>query len=354
MEKEWKPFLVKKLFDRFEPGKGKGANHLTKAMNAGIPYIGATNRNNGVKFFVETDSNSRKMIQDGDCIGFIKNGNGSAGYAIYCGKSFISTSDVIYAYKDGLEKDIGLFLVTAQDMIYEKYSHGYKRNQKRLLKDHIMLPVTEDGSPDWAYMSSYMEEKRKKLLKRYKEYITNRLAELEYKEIPKLDDIKWKTFTIENVFTILSGKRLEKRNMTVGKRPFIGASDSNNGVTAFVGNENVSLDSHVLGVNYNGSVCETFYHPYECIFSDDVKRFHLRNYADNEAVLLFMGMVIHKQKSKYEYAYKFNEQRMKRQIIMLPVDDAGTPDYLYMEQYGKNMMKQKYQQYLDFINRCKE
>lgn len=138
--------------------------------------------------------------------------------------------------------------------------------------------------------------------------------------------------------------------MIVGDRPFIGASDSNNGVTGFVSNKNSSIDRQVLGVNYNGSVCEAFYHPYECIFSDDVKRFHLKKSGDNEAVLLFIGMVIHKQKSKYEYAYKFNEQRMKRQIIMLPIDDIGNPDYAYMEQYAKNMMLKKYQQYLVFMD----
>ena len=32
------------------------------------------------------------------------------------------------------------------------------------------------------------------------------------------------------------------------------------------------IDKNVLGVNYNGSVVESFYQPYECIFSEDVKR----------------------------------------------------------------------------------
>lgn len=49
--------------------------------------------------------------------------------------------------------------------------------------------------------------------------------------------------------------------MQSGTKPFIGASDSNNGVTAFVGNTNASEDRNVLGVNYNGSVVENFYHP---------------------------------------------------------------------------------------------
>lgn len=43
--------------------------------------------------------------------------------------------------------------------------------------------------------------------------------------------------------------------------------------------------------------------------------------------------------------------RMKRLEIMLPVTDAGMPDYKYMEQYTKNMMLKKYEQYLAFIDR---
>ena len=36
---------------------------------------------------------------------------------------------------------------------------------------------------------------------------------------------------------------------------------------------------------------------------------------------------------------------------MLPIDNAGEPDYEYMEQYVKNMMLRKYQQYLAFLDR---
>ena len=348
---EWRPFHIAALFDKVEPGKGKGANHLIKTDGIGVPYIGATNRNDGVMYMVVRDESTERMVQDGKCIGFIKNGDGSAGYAIYRDESFISTSDVIFAYRDGLTRDEGLFFVAAQDMIEAKYSHGHKRNKERLLKDRIMLPSDDDGNPDWNYMSSYAEEMRQSLLERYKSYVADRISELEYRDIPSLDEVEWGMFTIEDVFDIRPGKRLEKRNMTDGARPFIGASDSNNGVTAFVGNVNESLDSNVLGINYNGSVCEAFYHPYECVFSDDVKRLHLRNVVDDEFVLLFMGMLIRQQKRKYEYAYKFNEQRMRRQTIMLPTDSGGLPDYDFMGQYIKNMMLKKYQQYLDYAEK---
>lgn len=121
--------------------------------------------------------------------------------------------------------------------------------------------------------------------------------------------------------------------MIVGKRPFIGATDSNNGITAWVNNTNESLDKLVLGVNYNGSVVETFFHPYECIFSDDVKRLHLKTGITSCHVMLFLKTMIIQQKVKFEYGYKFNEKRMQRQKILLPVTDEDSPDWQFMEEY---------------------
>lgn len=135
--------------------------------------------------------------------------------------------------------------------------------------------------------------------------------------------------------------------MTEGTRPFVGASDSNNGVTAFVGNTNNSLDKNVLGVNYNGSVVENFYHPYEAIFSDDVKRLHLKEYKDDKYVFLFIKQSILMQKCKYEYGYKFNGERMKRQKIMLPVTSSSTPDYAFMSKYMHNIELRQLKVYID-------
>ena len=140
--------------------------------------------------------------------------------------------------------------------------------------------------------------------------------------------------------------------MRMGDIPFLGASDSNNGITNFIVQKNSSYDKNVLGVNYNGSVGEAFYHPYGCVFSDDVKRFHLKNYADNKNVLLFLSSIIAQQKEKYNYGYKFNETRMLRQYILLPVNNNDEPDYAYMEQYVNNMLVQKYSEYLDYAKKA--
>jgi len=122
----------------------------------------------------------------------------------------------------------------------------------------------------------------------------------------------------------------------VGARPFVGASDSNNGITGYLSNDNVSRDANLLGVNYNGSVGEAFYHPYEALFSDDVKRFHLKHIPDDKYIFLFLKVAILQQKSKFAYGYKFNAERMSRQRLVLPKAANGKPDYAFMRQFMMN------------------
>lgn len=180
-----------------------------------------------------------------------------------------------------------------------------------------------------------------------------KLSELgEIVDIPALEDKAWDDFAIDAIFAIQSGKRLENQSKTPGTRPFVGALDHDNGISGFVSNDNDSKDSNVLGVNYNGNgmgLC--FYHPYECIFSDDVKRFHLKAMHNNPYVLLFVKVLIEQQRGKFGYLYKFNAKRMASTRIMLPVTDSGEPDYEYMEQYARNMMIRKYRQYIVYLER---
>jgi len=164
-----------------------------------------------------------------------------------------------------------------------------------------------------------------------------------------INERQWKAFCIDDIFEIDPGKRLTRAEMKPGKMPFIGASDSGNGITAFVSNENRTMDSNVLGVNYNGSVAESFYHPYKCIFSDDVKRFRLKDREGDKYIYLFLKTLISMQKGKYQYGYKFNENRMRRQKILIPVDASGRPDYDYMQSAMRGLEEKLLNRYRAFM-----
>lgn len=140
------------MFPTLVPGKSKGLNHL-RTNPQGVSYLGATNLNNGVLDFVTPEPS---MVQQGNCIAFIRNGEGSMGYAVYKAEDFIATSDMSIGYNPHLNRYTGTYITTIADRVRGKYNFGYKRNAQRLSKEIITLPATPEGSPDWDYMESYM------------------------------------------------------------------------------------------------------------------------------------------------------------------------------------------------------
>lgn len=338
---KWKTFKLGDIFDLVTKSS-KGLNHLEKNISDGISYVGATNRNNGVLDFVKRKEN---LIYSGNAIAFIRNGEGSMGYSVYKKEDFIASQDITVGYNQYLNEYNAKFITTIADQVRGKYNFGYKRNQERLKRETLVLPSDEKGNPNFQYMSDFVKKLELDKAQEVLEYIYIRVKNILEE---KVCEISWKNFWIEDICEIKSGVRLTKANQEIGLRPFASASDSDNGVTAFVSNKNKSLDANVLGVNYNGSVVENFYHPYEAIFSDDVKRLKWKDEIyGNKYTYLFLKQMILSQKIKYAYGYKFNGERMKRQKIMLPVTETGLPDYDYMTSF---MQKQELKQIFKILN----
>lgn len=340
-DREWKEFRIGDLFEVTGSVTTKPQNLIE---NGFIPRITCSATNNALDDFYQNKATEKGGVLTVD--------SATIGYVSYQSHDFIATDHVekiINKDNSYISRFIGLFEKQCIDKAtISKYGYGYKFAQERIKNQKILLPVSENGEPDFDFMENYIHELEQEKLSEYKSYAQKQLSKLTYQEIEPLENKEWKDFYINEIFLIKSGKRLTKRDMKMGNRPFIGASSINNGITNFVSNINSTLDKNVLGVNYNGSVGECFYHKYDCIFSDDVKRFHLKYKSDNQKLFLFMKTLILFQKVIFTYGYKFNENRMLQQKIILPITSDGKPDYIYMEQYTKNLMLRKYCEYLDY------
>ena len=365
-DREWKCF---NFTDVFDIQKGFYNKKPETSDSEHIPFLGATANNNGV-----TGWCSRKVIEDASRTGDDKNeplsrklfsggciavtNNGSVGHAYYWPHEFTCSHDInpLFLRNRIITAPLAMFLIGAIEKQAVCFEYARKWRPARMIKSRIMLPVTDTGDPDYQFMEDYIRELMDRKYKQYQDYVQKQLAalaEMRYVDrggVDLLKNCKWAAFPISDVFEIRPGKRLVAADATEGSRPFIGALDNNNGVARFVSDENSSLDKNVLGVNYNGNgMVIGFYHPYECIFSDDVKRFHLKHHEDNQFVLLFMKTCILMQKQKFGYLYKFNAERMAHTSIMLPTKEDGSPDYAFMELYGKLMFARKYGQYLSTV-----
>lgn len=186
---------------------------------------------------------------------------------------------------------------------------------------------------------------------RYKNFIAGQLSQLEHKDIPALDVKEWGHFLIPDVFPgIQRGKRLKNADHVPGVIPYVSSTANNNGVDDYVeATAGTRSFSNCISLANSGSVGTAFYEPFEFVASDHVTS--LKREGTSKFVYLFLATTIERQGSNFNFNREINDARIKKMQVMLPVTDEGKPDYEYMEQYAKNMMLKKYEQYLAFIDR---
>lgn len=62
-------------------------------------------------------------------------------------------------------------------------------------------------------------------------------------------------------------------------------------------------------------------------------------------------MVVSRLGEKYSFNREINDDRIKKERIMLPVNSKNELDYEYMEQYMRVKEREKLVRYLEYINK---
>lgn len=313
-----------------------------------VPYVTRSDSNNGLARFV-SPKNYEFGSDDGGCI--------TVGLdtqtAFYQPHKFVTGQNIQVITGESLNEDVAQFMVPIlrQQMTAKFNWGGNGATLGRMKRLTVMLPVTDSGELDYAYMAEYAQQKRDAMLAKYRAYVEARIAELgEYVEISKLDEKEWRAFHLEEIGTVTSGRDIYATERIEGDMPYITSGGTNNGVGYFVGNINDTLDFGYIALNRNGAVGKAFYHPSKSLMGNDCRKVHLKDADKNLFVGQFVALCLSMQSGCFSYSRKLGTARAKRMQVMLPVTDSGEPDYEYMEQYAKNMMIRKYEQYLTFLS----
>lgn len=160
----------------------------------------------------------------------------------------------------------------------------------------------------------------------------------------------WKEFYLKLIFPkIQRGKRLKKADHSKGQTPYVSSTASNNGVDSFIGNMvAVRKFSNCLSLANSGSVGACFYQPFEFVASDHVTR--LANPKFNKYVYLFLSGVVTRISSKYSFNREINDSRIKKEKILLPVNNKGEPDFEFMENYMRTIEAKQLKKYKQHIS----
>lgn len=328
---EWGEFKVGELFTDIQKGKCKNENLETEASNNGISYISATNKNNGVSNFVKPNH----LMQRGNCIMFVNQGDGGAGYSVYKSENFIATSSTSFGYAEWINKYTGIFVSTILSQLKSKYSFGYGRTEKRLKNDRIMLPIDKQGKPNWQFMEDYIKQEMKEQSQKIVNYYENKILKLGFNLLDL--EVQWKEFFFTDIFKeVKRGKRLTKANQKEGDIPYVSSTALNNGIDNFISNnKGVRKYKNNLSIANSGSVGSCFYHKYEYIASDHITALTCEN--ANENIYKFMSTIIKRLENKYSFNREINDTRISREKIILPIDKNGNPHWEYMSKFIQNL-----------------
>lgn len=364
-EKEWKRILINSVF---VIGHGFYNKKPPMSSEGEVPFIGASGINNGVTGFC-----TMQAIEDNSKVGYGPNepierklfnkgsicvvNNGSAiGYSYYQPKPFTCTHDVnpLTLRDHEMNEDEALFLAQMIRQQGDCFIYARKWRPSRMVSSQFLLPVDSAGNPDYAYMAEYAQQKRDTMLDKYHKYVEARIAELgELVEIPMLDEKEWDEFFIGDLFEVSRPKSRNKDDYDFGNTPFVASGALNNGVMKCCDakqDEQLDAGNCITVSPVDGS---TFYQPMDFLGRGGAGSSILMLRSDwlNLYLGQFIARTVRQTCSKYTYGHMGNKDSIKRERIMLPIDDSGEPDYEYMEQYAKNMMLRKYKQYLEFVNR---
>lgn len=342
-DREWKPFFLTELFPVIQRGKRlKSENHIPGEM----PYVSSSALCNGVDNFI---SNTEKVRIFSNCISLAN--SGSVGSSFYEPFSFVASDHVTHLKNEKYNKYHYLFIASIMNRLSQKYNFNREINDNRISREKIMLPIDTEGNLDLDFMEQYIKERERQLIQKYKGFIGENIQSGVLKQI---NSLTWKEFRILDLFDYQRGNQNNMNSLSHGNEMLISAKNINNGLKGFFSSNDSQKGLYqgnciTLNNDGDGGVGLAYYQPYSFLL--DAHVYALYPKADiGKYAMLYISRTISKQRECFSHGYSINQERLKKLKIMLPIDEKENPDYDYMEQYGKKIMLQKYQQYLDYIS----
>lgn len=340
-DREWKEFFIGSLFLVKRP-MARSENQYSAGK---VPFVASGNVNNGVIRCCAPQLKER--LDKGNCI-TVSPVDGSAFYQEnnFLGRGGAGSS-ILLLYNSHINKYSGLFIAKMIRQTCSKYHYGKMGSQERIRREKTMLPVDEQGYPDYDFMEQYIREREKQIIQDCVSYIGNSI-QTECRITPPHKK-EWKEHRLLDFFYNIKGNQNNMAELETGTFPLVSARNTNNGYKDFVSphNNKAAICGHCLTINNDGDggAGISFYQPFDMLLDTHVTALIPKTEMSMEQ-LLFISSCITIQREKFGHGYSLNNARLSVFRIMLPIDGSGLPDWSYMEQYSKMLINRLKLQYL--------
>lgn len=321
---EWGEFTFKSIFNKIVQGR-----RLKKddQISGNIPFVMAGITNAGVVNYVSNPVAS-----------FPKNSItiDIFGNTFYRDYNFGAGDDTGVYWND--EKEYSkttmlFFAISMANSLIRKFDFGNKLRSSQSLNFKIQLP-TKKGEIDFKFIDNFISELETESIKKLDTYLIATdikdyiLSPEEKQVLNDFDKLKWQSFNLEKLFgKATRGKRLKSDDRILGDLPFVTAGETDEGVSAFIGN-NVSIFSeNTTTIDMFGSAK---YRNYKYGGDDHIAVVHTQNLP--KLASIFVTTAIHKTSynGQFNYGRNFYAKDADLLNISLPVK-ANKPDYEIME-----------------------
>lgn len=258
-------------------------------------------------------------------------------------------SQVITAKANWLNEKNGIFISTLISLLMHQFSYSSKPGMQIYKDMEISLP-TKNGEIDFEFMENFIAELE---AERIAELEAERIAELEVyllttelkdydltaeeqKILENFENMKWHTFNLEKLFgKSTRGKRLKSADRISGTLPFVTAGETDEGISAFIGNDVTVFSENTITIDMFGSAK---YRNYKYGGDDHVAIVHTEKLSKFASI--FVTTAIHKSSyaGQFDYSRNFYAKNADELTISLPMQNQQ-PDYEIMETFISAIQK---------------
>ena len=337
-EVKWEKFKLGDLF-RIKSNLQLNKNSFIFSENGEYPYFTRTVFNNGILRNVHYLDEEHKLKGNCLAVGMI------AMRFFYMDKDFYAGQFTKRAIPIGfsLNSRLANYFITVLNKKSKIFQSSLVRNFEKVFKnEEVKLPVKNDGSIDFEFMTSFISELEARQISELEAYlVTTGLSdyvltseEEKILEIFRKNKIEWKEFKIVDLFEVKNTGSILSRDIVLnsGKIPYLSASRENNAVSSYISYDLKYLDKGNC-VFIGGKTFVVTYQKND-FYSNDSHNLALYFKNENQKTkleqLFFVSCIEKSLSNKYSWENSISNKKIQNDTLKLPVIN-GKIDFEFME-----------------------
>ncbi|EOE6440425.1 restriction endonuclease subunit S [Campylobacter upsaliensis] len=336
MKLDGKKFLDFKIADIFIVKYGvcldlNACNECDKNDENAVNFVSRTARNNGISAYV-----SKIKGVEPQKAGLISVAVGGSALSTFLQIEPFYSGEHLYILeaKQDISTEAKMFLISMIEQ--NKYKYCYGRQANKTLADLLLrLPINNRGEPDFEFMENYIKSLH------YKPLTTKNRPE---NALP-LNIEKWGEFQVKDIFIIQGGKNItaEEIEENAGDFVVVQSGEENNGVLGKIDLNYCKFKGYTytqkpcLTLARSGSAGFVSFQKNGCVVGDNAKILLLPDEVAKAEICLFLQTILLANRFKYNYGRTIANDKYMNEIIKLPINHKGEPDFEFMENYIKSL-----------------